>query len=169
MMPWDTHSSGMKWDQCQSSSGSQIAKTLGSILISCESVRWASWHLKSQATQLFIQQLVHAYNKYIKVFIQQLVIPPLQRSWKGDILVSPCPSVHPSVCPSVDSIVSALHLQQYYSNPFHISISYLILKFWQICNFDFVFFWLGIQYDSIVWVFMTLYGGGGGILRTKGL
>ena len=30
-------------------------------------------------------------------------------------------------------------------------------KFWQIlwiCNFDFAFFWLGIQYDSIVWVIM---------------
>ena len=31
------------------------------------------------------------------------------------------------------------------------------LKFWQIfkiCNFDFVFVWLGIQYYSIVWVIM---------------
>ena len=31
------------------------------------------------------------------------------------------------------------------------------LKFWRIfkiCNFDFVFFWLGIQYYSIVWVIM---------------
>ena len=31
------------------------------------------------------------------------------------------------------------------------------LKFWRfflICNFDFVFFWLGIQYDSMVWVIM---------------
>ena len=28
------------------------------------------------------------------------------------------------------------------------------VKFWRIfkiCNFDFVFFWLGIQYDSMVW------------------
>ena len=35
------------------------------------------------------------------------------------------------------------------------------LKFWQIlqiCNFDFVFFWLGIQYDSIVWVIMRRPG-----------
>ena len=46
--------------------------------------------------------------------------PPLQRSWKGGILVSPCPSV----CPSVDRIVSALYLQQYSSDPFHISTSY---------------------------------------------
>ena len=27
-----------------------------------------------------------------------LIIPPLQRSWKGGILVSPCPSVRLSVC-----------------------------------------------------------------------
>ena len=28
----------------------------------------------------------------------------------------------------------------------------------EICNFDFVFFWLGIQYDSIVWVIMRRQG-----------
>ena len=35
------------------------------------------------------------------------------------------------------------------------------LKFWQIleiCNFDFVFFWLGIQYDLIGWVIMRQWG-----------
>ena len=53
-----------------------------------------------------------------------LLYPPLQRSWKGGILVSPCPSVRPSVCPSVDRIVSALYLQQYSSDPFHICTSY---------------------------------------------
>ena len=36
------------------------------------------------------------------------------------ILVSPCPSI----CPSVDTIVSALYLQQYSSDPFHICTSY---------------------------------------------
>ena len=55
---------------------------------------------------------------------KELIIPPLQRSWKGGILVSPClsvcPSVHLSVCPSVDRIVSTLYLQQYSSDPFHI-------------------------------------------------
>ena len=58
--------------------------------------------------------------------------PPLQRSWKGGILVSPCPSVRLSICPSVrlsfcpsvDRIVSALYLQQYSSDPFHICTSY---------------------------------------------
>ena len=82
-----------------------------------------------------------------------------------------------SVCPSVDRIVSALYLQQYSSDPFHICTSYQAtsegvsrvmpvsklknLKFWRIfkiCNFDFVFFWLGIQYDSIVWVIIRRRG-----------
>ena len=53
-----------------------------------------------------------------------IIIPPLQLRWKGGILVSPCLSVHPSVCPSVDRMVSALYLQQYLSDLFHISISY---------------------------------------------
>ena len=116
---------------------------------------------------------------------------PLQRSWKGGILVSPCPSVCPSVslsvrlsiCATVDRIVSALYLQQCSSDPFNICTSYLAtsegvthvmfvskfnsLKFWRIlltCSFDFVFFWLGIQYDSIVWVIMRWRGG---ILRMQ--
>ena len=80
-----------------------------------------------------------------------------------------------SFCPSVDRIVSNVGLQQYSSDPFHICTSYqatwegvlLImpfskfksLKFWRIlCNFDFVFFWLGIQYDSMVWVIMRRRG-----------
>ena len=33
-------------------------------------------------------------------------------------------SVRPSVCPSVDRIVSALYLQEYSSDPFHICTSY---------------------------------------------
>ena len=35
------------------------------------------------------------------------------------------------------------------------------LKFWQIlyiCKFDFLFFWLGIQYDKILWVIMRWRG-----------
>ena len=95
------------------------------------------------------------------------IIPLFQQSWKGGILVSPCPSV--------DRIMFALYLQQYSSDPFHICTSYQatsegvsgvkfvsklkIFKFWQIleyCNFDFVFFWLGIQYNSIVWVIIRL-------------
>ena len=63
------------------------------------------------------------------------------------------------------------------SDPFHICTSYQAtsegvsrvmpvskfknLKFWRIfkiCNFDFVFFWLGIQYDSTVWVIIKRRG-----------
>ena len=141
-------------------------------------------------------------------WVVDFLYPPLQRSWKGGILVSPCLSVRLSVCgqnrvrsvssiippastklkggytgitlsvcPSVDRIVSALYLQQYSSDPFHICTSYQAtsegvslvmpiskfknLKFWRIfkiCNFDFVFFWLGIQYDPTVWVIMRRRG-----------
>ena len=63
-------------------------------------------------------------NKIMRFFYT----PPLQRSWKGGILVSPCPSVRLSVClsvcPSVDRIVSALYLQQYSLDPFHVCTSY---------------------------------------------
>ena len=82
-----------------------------------------------------------------------------------------------SVRPSVDRIVSALYLQQYSSDPFHICTSYQatsegvwrvmpvskfknlkFLRIFKICNFDFVIFWLGIQYDSMVWVIMRRRG-----------
>ena len=97
--------------------------------------------------------------------------------WYHLVRLSVCPSVRLSVCPSVDRIVSALYLQQYSSDPFHICTSYQAtqegvsrvmsvskfktLKFWRIfliCNFHFVFFWLGIQYDSMVWVIMRRRG-----------
>ena len=54
-----------------------------------------------------------------------LLCPSLQWSWEGVYwfhLV--CLSVRPSVCPSVDRIVSALYLQQYLLDPFHICIFY---------------------------------------------
>ena len=82
-----------------------------------------------------------------------------------------------SVCPSVDRIMSTLYLQQYSSDPFYICTSYQAtsegvspvmpvskfknLKFWRIfkiCNFDFVIFWLGIQYNSMVWIIIRRRG-----------
>ena len=107
----------------------------------------------------------------------------LKRGYTGFTL-SVCPSVRLSICLSVDRVVSALYLQQYLLDPFHICISYqailegvlremfvskckklnfgaffkfvtFVCKF-VICNF--VFFWLGIQYDSIVWVIMRWRG-----------
>ena len=45
---------------------------------------------------------------------------PASTKFKGGILVSPCPSVHLSICQFVDRIVSALYLQQYSLDPFQI-------------------------------------------------
>ena len=52
-----------------------------------------------------------------------LIIPPASTKLIGGytgITLSVCPSV----CPSVDRIVSALYLQEYSSDPFHICTSY---------------------------------------------
>ena len=112
-----------------------------------------------------------------------IIIPPASTKLKGGILVSPCPSVHLSVCPSVRLSVCGQNRVRSVSSTILIgSISYLHilssnfrrcvacnarfnifinLKFWRIFlirDFDFVFFWLGIQYDSMVWVIMRRRG-----------
>ena len=70
--------------------------------------------------------------------------PPVRQSVR--------PFVYPSVCGQncVHSVSSTILV---------VSISYLHIlssnfRILWICNFDIVFFWLGIQYDSIVWVIM---------------
>ena len=102
----------------------------------------------------------------------RVIIPPASTK-----LIGGYTGITLSVCPSVDRIVSALYLQQFSPDPFHICTSYQAtsegvsrvmpvskfknLKFWRIfkiCNFDFVIFWLGIQYDSMVWVIMRRRG-----------
>ena len=117
-----------------------------------------------------------------------IIIPPcFNQVERGGILVwhrpSGCLSVHLSVRLWTESC-SALYLQQCSSDPFHICTSYQAIlegvshvkfvsqiknfKFWQIHwigNFDSVFLWLGIQYDSIVWVIMR--GGGGSSERRR--
>ena len=97
-----------------------------------------------------------------------LFIPPASTKLKGGytgFTLSICPSVCPSVCLSVDRIVSALYLEQYSSDPFHICTSYqaisedvLSVMFKLVCNLDFIFCWLWIQYDSIEWVIMRRRG-----------
>ena len=88
-----------------------------------------------------------------------LIIPSLQRSWKGGILVSPFPSVRPSICPSVDRILSALYLQQYLPDPFLMYTSYqatsecvlqvmVLLKF---KNWNF-----GKFFKFVTWTFLLL-------------
>ena len=97
-----------------------------------------------------------------------LLYPPLQRSWKGGILVSRCPSVCLSVCPSVDRIVSALYLQQYWSDPFHICTSYQAtsegvprimfvskLKIWNFGEFS-KFVTLTLSFFLLVWLCLLL-------------
>ena len=107
------------------------------------------------------------------------IIPPLQWSWKGGILVSPCPSVRPSFCPSIHlslcpsvplSVCGQNHVRSVSSTILIGSISYLHIlssnlrrcvvwnASFKIKKFDFVFFWLGIQYDSMVWVIMRQWG-----------
>ena len=137
----------------------------------------------NQSMTIDVWQYIH-HSVYVKICgnlaTTWLVIPPastkLIEGYTG-ITLSVCPSVRLSVCPSVDRIVSALYLQQYSSDPFYICTSYQAtsegvsrvmpvskfkhLKFWRIfkiCNVDFVIFWLGIQYDSIVWVIMRRRG-----------
>ena len=142
---------------------------------------WQSISLRGQTYTRYINRLYNNSKNIVrkrkKYLICTWLYPPLQRSWKGGILVSPCPSVRPSVCPSVDRIVSALYLQQYSSDPFHICTSYQAISegvsrvmfvsklknFGEFFKFVIltVFFWLGIQYDSIVWVIMAGGGGGG--------
>ena len=108
------------------------------------------------------------------IYVCSLLYPPLQRSWKGGILVSPCPSVRLSICGhnrvrSVSSTIlvgsiSYIHILS--SNfrrcaAYKVCITFTNTTFWQIiwfCNFDFVFFWLGIQYESVVWVIMRRRG-----------
>ena len=75
-----------------------------------------------------------------------------------------------SVCPSVDRIVPALYLKQYFLDPFHICTSYqatsegvsrvmFVPKLKNLIqNFDFVYFLLGIQFDSVVRVIMRRRG-----------
>ena len=93
-------------------------------------------------------------NAYWIMSVSWSLYPLLQRSWSGGggILASPdtyikC-AIQMSVRPSVERIVSALYLQQYSSDPFHICTSYqatsedvprvmpvskfTILKFWRI-------------------------------------
>ena len=92
-----------------------------------------------------------------------IIIPPASTKLKGGYT-----GFTLSVRPSVDRIVSALYLQWYSSDPFHICTSYqatsegvscvmFVSKFKNL-NFDFVFFWLGIQYDLMVWVIMRRRG-----------
>ena len=104
-----------------------------------------------------------------------IIISPASTKLKGGytgFTLSVCPSVRLSVCGQNRVIGSILCLHILSSNfrrciLCNVCSKFQQLKFWRIlwiCYFDFVFFWLGIQYDSIVWVIMKRTGG---ILRTR--
>ena len=143
-----------------------------------------SWQAQQPSLRLVLScamRLLAVYQSYMilkRWFVHcgltssNLIIPPASTK-----LIGAYTCITLSVCLSVDRIVSALYLQQYSSDPFHICTSYQAtsegvwrvmpvskfnnLKFWRIfkiCNFDFVIFWLGIQYDSMVWVIMRRRG-----------
>ena len=131
--------------------------------------------LLSRLRGLVTTNYIYIFLKAMKDFEYDFYTPCFNGSWKG---VNWFHLVHWSVCPSVDRIVSALSIFAGSLSYLHISSSNFRrcvtckvtkltnLKFWQIlwiCNFDSVIVWLGIQYESIVWVIM----GWRGILRMQ--
>ena len=95
------------------------------------------------------------------------------------------PSIHPSICPSIRPtsrvrsvvptvLVGSISYLYILSSNFRrcdackvackiLKLKFLAVFFFQICNFDFVLFWLGIWCESLVWVIMGQWG----YLRTQ--
>ena len=107
----------------------------------------------------------------VLLFSECLVIPPASTKLKGGILVSRRPYVSPSVCGQncVRSVTSTIltesisHLINHFRRRVTCNIFCKVpkLDFWQIfqmSNFDFVLFCLGIWYEAIVWVIMGRRG-----------
>ena len=65
----------------------------------------------------YAQARLHSEARRVSIWF--VVIPPASTKLKGGYT-----GITLSVCPSVDRIVSALYLQQYSSDPFHICTSY---------------------------------------------
>ena len=95
------------------------------------------------------------------------IYPLLQRSWKGVywfhlVCLSVCGQNRVLSVSSTIRVGSISHLHILSRNfrkcvACNICFKIQYLKFWRIlkiCNFDFVFFWLGIQFDSIEQVIM---------------
>ena len=92
---------------------------------------------ESTSRLLYSPSLVHiglsvVYETWPPIGWHHLFIPPASTKLKGGstgfTLSVPLP-----VCPSVDRIVSALYLQQYSSDPFHICTS--LIQIWPSCCF----------------------------------
>ena len=119
-------------------------------ILTDEMIKWQSmyncidysWTMESNWCQSnHINVLNRAFGQEKKNWVVVAVIPPASTKLKGGYtgitlsIYTPrfnkvergvywYHPVHLSVCPSVDRIVSALYLQQYSSDPFHICTSY---------------------------------------------
>ena len=143
---------------------------------------WWSRSLRLTASQLILWG-PHCSGK---TYIYSIFIPPTSMKLKGGytgfmLFVRPC------LRPSLDGIVSALYLRQYLLDSYPIYSSHQAtsksvscvklfaklqnLNFCQsleICSFDFVLFWLGIHYESVVHVWVIMGQEGGGVYSQNG-
>ena len=118
-------------------------------------------HYESLLMGVYIRHLLRPITLFSD---RQFFTSPASTKLKARYTGSPL-----SFCPYVDRTVSALypHLIKQLQKVCRVWRLFQNLKFWQIlkiCNFDFVVFWLGIQYDLIVWFNHEVAGG---ILRTQ--
>ena len=90
--------------------------------------------LQSPAMDIYIYIYIYNLIRDLCVCVHWFVIPPASMKLKGGytgftlsicpyVHLSDRPSIHSSVCLAVDRIVSALYLQQYLMDPFHICTS----------------------------------------------
>ena len=90
-----------------------------------DSLRFPHWKIKHFSKPCLITLLLHIWHihgfchQYDSVDGHHIFIPPASTKLKGGYT-----GITLSVCPSVDRIASALYLQQYSSDPFHICTSY---------------------------------------------
>ena len=138
--------------------------------------RYGGRNGNGQCKYNFIKRLLKCVESTIETLLGFL-IPPASTKLKGGytgFTLSICLSVHLSVCPSVDRIVSALYLQQYLSDPFHICTSYQatsegVLHVMFVSNLLNLYLWLCLllTWDPIWLNRMGNHEAAGGILRTQ--
>ena len=88
---------------------------------------WYSFLMPAYDPITWIQDFLLGSNHcFYAISIVKIIILPASMKLKGGytVLISCCPSVRLSIHPSVNRIVSALYLQQYLLDPFHIYTSY---------------------------------------------
>ena len=96
------------WPGAEKASSHYLNQWLRSLLanICASRPQWLRSHQAFMGSSLHCQGVsghtLDRQDQWVVVFFREgFLYPPLQRSWKGGILVSPCLSVRPSVCPSV--------------------------------------------------------------------